>query len=340
MKMMGIPESDIASSWYMSFLLFHIFTAVGCGVVTKLFYAKSSIELLIIFWILSFTSLISMCSFLASFFTKATRATLVSLMFTFGGYFITLFVDFRIDASASVMASSLHPAAAFGFGLQEIGRLEDLDVGLIWNTLDETDSPSGFTFLNTLTMLLVDTVLYAVLAWYTNRVVPGEFGRPLPLHFPFTMAYWFPGRIAPSTSSDEVPVDSAVHSEPVSRNLKDQAKEGKSIEIRNLSKHFQEKIAVDGLNLSMYRGQCTALLGHNGAGESTIRFALERVILFAIACYSLLICLLPFYYRQNDHIEHAYRNDGANRWLRRCCGERYPDTNDTNPPRDWYLFAT
>lgn len=76
MKMMGIQENDIGWAWYMSFLIFHIFTAVGCGLVTKVFYAKSDVELLIIFWVLTFTSLISMCLFLASFFTKATRATL------------------------------------------------------------------------------------------------------------------------------------------------------------------------------------------------------------------------------------------------------------------------
>jgi ABC-type multidrug transport system ATPase subunit len=31
-----------------------------------------------------------------------------------------------------------------------------------------------------------------------------------------------------------------------------------------LRKHFGEKVAVDGLNLSIYNGQVTALLGHNG----------------------------------------------------------------------------
>ena len=209
-----------------------------------------------------------MCS---SCFPTKKKLTLslptVCLMFFFGGYFITFLVDFETDSSTKLMAASLHPSAAFAFGLQEIGRLEDLSIGIIWNTVNETDSASGFTFMNTLAMLVVDTLFYGMLGWYTNRVIPSEFGRPLPLHFPFTKAYWFPASVALNTVDDEVAVNSAVHSEPVSRALKDQAKEGKSIEIRNLRKHFREKIAVDGLNLSMYRGQCTALLGHNGAGE-------------------------------------------------------------------------
>ena len=44
-----------------------------------------------------------------------------------------------------------------------------------------------------------------------------------------------------------------------------------------LSKCFQSstkhetrrRVAVDGLNLNMYEGQITALLGHNGAGKTT-----------------------------------------------------------------------
>lgn len=29
------------------------------------------------------------------------------------------------------------------------------------------------------------------------------------------------------------------------------------------------KVAVEGMNLKMYEGQITALLGHNGAGKTT-----------------------------------------------------------------------
>jgi ATP-binding cassette subfamily A (ABC1) protein 3 len=45
------------------------------------------------------------------------------------------------------------------------------------------------------------------------------------------------------------------------------------VEIRGLYKYFDtntgRKTAVDGLNLTMYSGQITALLGHNGAGKTT-----------------------------------------------------------------------
>jgi ATP-binding cassette, subfamily A (ABC1), member 3 len=41
------------------------------------------------------------------------------------------------------------------------------------------------------------------------------------------------------------------------------------IQISNLSKIFGTKLAVKNLNLNMYEGQITVLLGHNGAGKTT-----------------------------------------------------------------------
>ena len=59
--------------------------------------------------------------------------------------------------------------------------------------------------------------------------------------------------------------------ERVPETLAQQIKEGKCVVIRGLGKSFSTpsgtKHAVENLNLTMYSGQITALLGHNGAGE-------------------------------------------------------------------------
>lgn len=43
----------------------------------------------------------------------------------------------------------------------------------------------------------------------------------------------------------------------------------KGIELKHVSKQFGKNMAVNNLNLDIYKNQITVLLGHNGAGKST-----------------------------------------------------------------------
>lgn len=43
-----------------------------------------------------------------------------------------------------------------------------------------------------------------------------------------------------------------------------------AIEIKDLTKKYDDKIAVDRVNLEIYKGECFGLLGPNGAGKSTM----------------------------------------------------------------------
>jgi ATP-binding cassette, subfamily A (ABC1), member 3 len=273
MKMMSVRESDIEWSWFVSFFVMHLVTTIGTTSVSALLYENSARSLLFFFWLFTFLAIIAFTFFLAALFSKATRATLVSLLVFFVGYFLTLVVS-PVDGNiGTITLISLHPVAAFAFGLQEIGRLEDLGVGLAADTLRTTDSPSGYTFSTTLQNLLFDFIFWGLWTLYTNRIARSEFGRPLPWYFPCTLSYWCPGTMTSPTAdeNEELVYDEGVAVEPVSNTLKDQAAQGKSIEIRKLRKVFGEKIAVDGLSMSFYSGQITALLGHNGAGRFSMR---------------------------------------------------------------------
>lgn len=42
-----------------------------------------------------------------------------------------------------------------------------------------------------------------------------------------------------------------------------------AIEIKDLTKKYDDRVAVDGINLEIYKGECFGLLGPNGAGKST-----------------------------------------------------------------------
>jgi len=71
-----------------------------------------------------------------------------------------------------------------------------------------------------------------------------------------------------------------VQVEAVPDSLLQQIREGKGITIQGLTKVFDtttgKKVAVDHLNLNMFSGQVTTLLGHNGAGKTTTIAMLVR----------------------------------------------------------------
>eukprot|EP00978_Attheya_sp_CCMP212_P013362 scaffold33622_cov51-Attheya_sp.AAC.3 len=269
MKMMSVPDAAIGWSWFTSFIMFYGLSAFFTALVTSALYEKASIILLIIFWELSFLATILFSFFVSSLFTKATRATLVGILGYFVGYFLSISVSYQDASSGIIFLVSLHPVVPFAYGLQIIGELEDKGIGLTGTSFNESDYPSGYTFASAIGGLIADIIIYGVLTWYLNRVVPSDFGTPLPWYFPFQKAYWCGGE-----SSDAVEEAAAVENdlipiEPVSDALKEQEKDGRCVQLRNLSRTFGTKTAVDGLSLSMYSGQVTALLGHNGAGKTT-----------------------------------------------------------------------
>jgi hypothetical protein len=49
----------------------------------------------------------------------------------------------------------------------------------------------NFSYELCVVMMFIDAIIYGVLAWYFDKVLPSEFGTPLPLYFPFLPSYWF-----------------------------------------------------------------------------------------------------------------------------------------------------
>lgn len=284
-KMMSVSESDIGWSWFVTFSLLHVVTATLTTFVSFALYEESDGFLLWVFWNLTFVAVVVFSLVISAICSKASRGVLIGLLIFFAGIFLTFSFDIEETSSGTLGLLSLHPVAAFTFGLNQIGRLEDDGIGLTGNTRGSTDSPSGYTFDSTLKALIFDSIFWGIVSWYLNRVIRPEYGQALPWYFPFSASYWRPR--SSSSARREEASDSAAFSaasssewlpmEPVGEDLQRQSVEGKSIEIQNLGKKFGDKTAVDGLSLSMYSGQVTALLGHNGAG-------MLRDFMFALTC--------------------------------------------------------
>ena len=271
MKMMSVVESDIGWAWFITFASFNIVAAMCAAIVSTVLYNHSSLSLLSLFWILSILATTVYCMTMSTFTSKASRGILVGLLVFFSGVFLTLAVHYQTGSPTAIALICLHPAATFAYGIKILGYLEDLNLGLDSDTLIYSEGISQLSMMNILQYLCLDTLLWGILSWYFNRVIAPDFGQALPFWFPFDLSYWFPSWHREIETDDDdgnnntITFESnLIPIEPVSDTLKGQAKQGKSIEIQNLRKDYGDTIAVDGLNLSMYSGQITALLGHNG----------------------------------------------------------------------------
>ncbi len=306
MKMMSVNESDVGWSWFTSYFLFHLVTAVCAAAASASLYEKSSFVILLIFWILAFTAVITFSLAIASIFSKATTATLVGVMIFFVGYFLTLATNFETGSSGIISLLSLHPVAAVSFGVQEIGRLEDAGVGAIGSTINTTDSPSGYTLGSTLSSFVVSSILWGFLTFYLNRVVPSGCGQTLPWYFPLSMAFWFGGTASVGKEQDDE-LDTDAHGgvpvEEVGDAVHSSIKDGKGIAIRGLRKQFGEKTAVDNLNLTMYNNQITALLG-------TFQNLTRCVVYNSNRSHLVNMHRAQRSWKDDDH-QHAHRYVGA-----------------------------
>jgi len=65
-------------------------------------------------------------------------------------------------------------------------------VGLQWSNINKFSSiDDNFTMLHTLIMLIIDIILYTIITWYFDALLPGDFGTPQPFYFPFTVFFIF-----------------------------------------------------------------------------------------------------------------------------------------------------
>lgn len=230
------------------------------------------------FWILTFTALITYCMALSTLTSNGTRGVVIGIMMTLMGAFLVMAYSYWKGEAGVIQVISIHPVAAFSYGLQEAGRLEDAGVGITYNTIESTDGPSGYTFWMCIRMLMFDTAMWGMLTWYLNRVIRPVYGTAQPFYFPFMPSYWLGSKHQETVVDDRPEKDSVVIEtgnipvEEVSESLRQQALVGESIEVQGLVKKFGNKVAVDQLSLNIYKGHVTALLGHNGAGKFFISF--------------------------------------------------------------------
>uniref|UniRef100_A0A8C4X0D4 ATP-binding cassette, sub-family A (ABC1), member 3b n=1 Tax=Eptatretus burgeri TaxID=7764 RepID=A0A8C4X0D4_EPTBU len=283
MRMMGLSNWLHWSAWFFkSFALLSIssacITAILCIQVGKqgavLHYSDPS---LVFCFILIFAlSTITFCFMISSLFSKANVAATAGGFLYLLSYVPYLFVVPWYDSIGLglKLTACLGSNVAIAMGGQLVGVWEGKGVGLQWSQLwHGVSAMDPFCMGHVLAMLLLDCVLYTLIAVYVEAVFPGQYGIPQPAYFFLLPSYWLGNqRWCPLELIEE---DSNCDWETESGKFFEHEPYGApaGIRVQNLYKVFGKgkrmKAAVKGLTMNMYEGQITALLGHNGAGKTT-----------------------------------------------------------------------
>ncbi|KAL1476309.1 hypothetical protein MTO96_036604, partial [Rhipicephalus appendiculatus] len=171
--------------------------------------------------------------------------------------------------SSSKIAASLIPIHGLYFFLRIVEFYESYDVSFGWPAIYRKalgrDNVTPFTLM---LCMGASSIVFTVAIWYLEAVLPWTNVVPLPLHFPFMASYW-------NVIEEEIKVGGSQESS----HSQDEGQENFEEEPRHLllvletidlCKVFRNKFAVDHLNMRLYYGQIFVLLGHNGAGKTTI----------------------------------------------------------------------
>ena len=160
---------------------------------------------------------------------------------------------------------------------------EYASVGVQWTNMWD----GVFSFGSCLGMMWVDFWLYLFLAWYLEHVLPSEYGQQEHPLFFLLPSYWLGGGAARPprsartslseasgfwamlTGSPQIlsPTMSSRHLALHVEDAPDARKHPARVLLKDLVKRYDDgNVAVQGLNLTLFEGQVTCLLGHNGAG--------------------------------------------------------------------------
>ncbi|XP_030743372.1 glucosylceramide transporter ABCA12 [Echinops telfairi] len=287
MKMMGVNSCSHFFAWVIESVGFLLVTIIILIVILKFgnILPKTNGFILFLYFSDYSFSVIAMSYLISVFFNNTNIAALIgSLIYiiAFFPFIVLITVENELSYIVKVFMSLLSPTA-FSYASQYIARYEEQGVGLQWDNMYSSpvqDDTTSFGWLCCL--ILADSFMYFLIAWYVRNVFPGTYGMAVPWYFPILPSYWkerfgcsevkdeksnglvFTNIMMQNTNpsaSPEYMFPSNIEPEPKDLTV--------GVALHGVTKIYGSKVAVDNLNLNFYEGHITSLLGPNGAGKTT-----------------------------------------------------------------------
>eukprot|EP00095_Tigriopus_kingsejongensis_P011912 maker-scaffold111_size354240-snap-gene-2.29 protein:Tk11912 transcript:maker-scaffold111_size354240-snap-gene-2.29-mRNA-1 annotation:"atp-binding cassette sub-family a member 3" len=298
MKLMGLPSWMHWTSWFVNGLITSLVTILIIVVLvcvewkpeTGRVFDYSDPVLIYIFFLMYAMALIMSLFAISTFFDSPNLALATGVIFHIITYIIPSILiddeDYMIMPFGGKLAWSILPNVGLWWGIKILSIEEGKGTGL---RSEPTDPMSmGIVWA----ALLVDMIIYGLIIWYVDSVLPGKYGVARKWYFPFQPSYWCSGMQAADMDPTTLDEDEEHSRGPYF----EREQEGQAgIRVKKLEKTFTTLTggvsileithpiypqlmvfipgasfkAVNGVSFSAFPGQITALLGHNGAGKTT-----------------------------------------------------------------------
>eukprot|EP00742_Colponemidia_sp_Colp-10_P005314 GILJ01005677.1.p1 GENE.GILJ01005677.1~~GILJ01005677.1.p1 ORF type:complete len:1586 (+),score=373.31 GILJ01005677.1:210-4760(+) len=284
---MGLTKTAFFSSWLLIYYAQMLTVSIAAAIILKVSVTtESDFFILLVLYLFFALTTINFAALLATFFNKSRIAAIVvPLLF------------FIVAIPAFAMPMSAHPALFYvfsllcptplGVGLKLIFGYE-MNSGMGWNmVVSPIDKP--YNYMVAIAFLIFDFILYMALMIYFDLVLPKEWGTTRhPLFCLFGCCSKKPSRDADEDDNCELEAQSgegvidnpsrhmgpshggrsALQDYPVVNSLS-------TVHVQNLRKEFdghgkEKNVAVNDFNLRLFPDGITVLLGHNGAGKTTV----------------------------------------------------------------------
>ncbi|KAL2089373.1 hypothetical protein ACEWY4_014061 [Coilia grayii] len=222
LKAMGVTNGVIWYTWFIdSLLMMTASTALLTWIIVAGKVLNYSNPIVLFLFLMTFTlATIMQCFLMSVFFNKANLAASCS-----GIIYFTLYLPHilcfawqdRITKEMKLGASFLSQVA-FGFGTEYLSRYEEQGLGLQWDNI-RTSPLEGdkYSFMTSISMMLLDAVIYGVLAWYLDNVFPGQYGIGRPFYFPLQASYWKTSESSANAEDEVLQMEDIVRAEDMER---------------------------------------------------------------------------------------------------------------------------
>lgn len=283
MKIMGLSEGIYFLSYFLQyFVLNTIYAIINSLILTRVFKHVGFIFIFAFFWLYGMT-VFSLAFFFQAFMDKTRIAMIMSILIYFIMFFVSQAVISDDVNNLAKMFISLLPPTTLQLGINVFAAFEKSYIQFDNSFINYQFN--NYSVADMYGMFGVDIALYLFLGFYLQNVISHDFGIGKPFYFLCSRSYWCKrvgSKVIPLKSPDikrvqpsgeEAILKLEDNKEDFFQNeryYEDKLKSGDCLRITELRKQFDDgKIAVDGLNLNLYKEEIFALLGHNGAGKST-----------------------------------------------------------------------